>query len=97
MTTVGAGRSTSIQRLARTALGIIAGAVIAVATVVVGTQVLGDTPPSLHCAQPYQCVQLSANPLVPQGSNPLAPDKPAMWNSGSPAGPVTIPYASPGA
>jgi hypothetical protein len=101
MTTVGAGRSTSNQRLARTALGTVAGVVIAVATVVVGAQALGVTPPSSdlspYCPQSYQCVWPAANPIVPQGPNQLTSDKPAMWNSGTSVGPVSIPYAGHGA
>lgn len=95
MTTVDATRSTSNQRRARTALGTVAGVVIAAATVVIGAQVLGVTPPSgdlaPYCHQSYECVLPAANPLVPQGTNPLAPDRPAMWNSGTPAEPVSIP------
>jgi hypothetical protein len=90
MTTVGAGRSTSNKRLARTALGTVAGAVIAVATVVFGAHALGVTPPSPYCAGADRCVWPAANPLAPQGTNPIAPDKPAMWNAATPAGPVSI-------
>jgi hypothetical protein len=95
MTTVDATRSTSNQRRARTALGSVAGVVIAAATVVIGAQVLGVTPSSgnlaSYCHQSYECVWPAANPLVPQGSNTLAPHRTAMWNSGTPAEPVSIP------
>jgi hypothetical protein len=81
MTTADAGRSTSNQRRAPRALGTVAGVVIAVATVVIGAQVLGVTPPSGDFSPYYQrssqCVWPAANPLVPQGRpNPLAQDKP---------------------
>ena len=96
MTTVDAARSTSNQRRARTALGTVAGVVIAAATVVIGAQALGVTPPSgdvsPYCTRSYECVWPAANPLVPQGSNPLAPSRSEMWNSGTPAEPASIPH-----
>ena len=80
MTTVDAARSPSNQGRARRALGTVAGVAIALATVVVGAQALGETPSgdfSPYCPPSYQCVWPAANPVVPQGRPiSLALDKP---------------------
>ena len=76
MTTVDAARSPSNQGRA---LGTVAGVAIALATVVVGAQALGETPSGDFSYRPpsYQCVWPVANPVVPQGHPiSLALDKP---------------------
>jgi hypothetical protein len=92
MTTVSAGRSTRSWRRVHPAVGTAAAAMVAVATVGVGAQFIGVTPPasetSLYCAAAYQCPRPGADPLLPDGLDPLVPYGPAMWNSGMPSGPV---------
>ena len=51
---------------------------VGVATVVVGAQLIGVTPP--YCPGAYQCLQPGADPLVPYGPDPLVPYGPATWN-----------------
>ena len=66
---------------------------VGVATVVVGAQLIGVTPPRLaarrideppqnlpYCPGAYQCLQPGADPLVPYGPDPLVPYGPATWN-----------------
>jgi hypothetical protein len=92
MTTVSAGRSTRSPRRVHPAVGTAAAAMVAVATVGVGAQFIGVTPPasdtSPYCAGAYQCVQPYADRLLPHGLDPLVPYGPAMWNSGVRSGPV---------
>ena len=92
MTTVRAGRSTRSRRRVHTAVGTAAVAMVAVATVGVGAQFIGVTPPatdtSPYCAGAYQCVQPYADRLLPHGLDPLVAYGPAMWNSGTPSGRV---------
>jgi len=93
MTTVSTGRSTSNRR-ALTALGTVAAAATCVATVVLGARAISVTPPagdiSPYCEEPYQCVQPYANPLAPNGSDPLVSSRPAVWNAGLAPVPVSI-------
>jgi hypothetical protein len=92
MTTVSAGRSTRSRRRVHPAVGAGAAAMVAVATVGVGAQFIGVTPPasdtSPYCAGAYQCLRPDAHRLHPDGLDPLVPYGPAMWNSGMPSGPV---------
>lgn len=78
MTTVSLGRSMPNRWRAHAALGTAAAAMMGVATVVVGAQLIGVTPP--YCPGAYQCLQPGADPLVPYGPDPLVPYGPATWN-----------------
>jgi hypothetical protein len=91
MTTVSAGRST--QPTAGVPGGRNRrGRHVAVATVDVGAQFIGVTPPasdtSPYCAGAYQCLRPDADRLLPDGLDPLVPYRPGMWNSGTPSGRV---------
>jgi hypothetical protein len=90
MTTVSPGRSTPNRRRAHAALGSAAAAMVGVATVAVGAQLIGVTPPagdtSPSCAEAYQCLQPGADPLISHGHDPLVSYGPAIWNSGMPSG-----------
>jgi hypothetical protein len=92
MTTISAGRSTRSQRRVHPAVGIAAAAMVAVATVGVGAQFIGVTPPasdtSPYCAGAYQCLRPDAHRLLPDGLHPLVPYGPAMRNSGAQSGRV---------
>jgi hypothetical protein len=92
MTTVSAGRSTRSQRRVHPAVGTAAAAMVAVATVGVGAQFIGVTPPagdiSRYCVGAYQCLRPGADRLLPDGLDSLVPYGPAMWNSGMPSGQV---------
>ena len=92
MTTVSAGRSTHSRRRVHPAVGIAAAAMVAVATVGVGAQFIGVTPPasdtSPYCAGAYQCLRPDADRLLPDGLDPLVPYGPAMRNSGALSGRV---------
>ena len=92
MTTVSPGRSTPNRRRAHAALGTAAAAMVGVATVVVGAQFIGVTPPagdtSPSCAEADQCLQPGVDPLISHGLDPLVAYGPAIWNSGMPSGPV---------
>jgi hypothetical protein len=94
MTTVSAGSSTCNRRRVHLAVGTAAAAMVAVATVSVGAQFIGVSPPasdtSPYCAGAYQCLQPGADPSLPHGLDPLAPYGPAMWNSGMPSGPIAV-------
>ena len=96
MTTVSAVRSTRNRRRVYPAVGIAAAAMVAVATVGVGAQFIGVTPPagdtSPYCAGAYQCLRPDADRLLSHGLDPLVPYGPAMWNSGLPSGPVASPH-----
>jgi hypothetical protein len=93
MTTVSPGRSTPNRRWVRPAVGTAAAAMVGMATVVVGAQFIGVTPPasdtSPYCAEADQCLQPGADRLLSHGLDPLVPYGPAIWNSGRPSGPVT--------
>jgi hypothetical protein len=93
MITCNAGRSTSVRRRTHTALGTTTAAVVGVATVLAGSQIIRVTPPvsdtSPHCPCAYECVQPLANPLVANGFDPLVPYRPGIWNSGMPCGLVS--------
>jgi hypothetical protein len=92
MTAVSAGRSTRRRRRVHPAAGTAAAAMVAAATVSVGAQFIGFTPPatdtSPYCAEAYQCLQPGAGRLLTHGLDPLVPYGPAMWSSGMPSGPV---------
>ncbi|MDT5076352.1 MAG: hypothetical protein QOJ80_989 [Mycobacterium sp.] len=92
MTTVNAARSTGNRRRAHSAVGTAAAAMVAVATVVVGAQFIGVTPPASdtvpYCAGAYQCQQPGTDGLLPRALDPLVRYGPATWNSGMPSGPV---------
>jgi hypothetical protein len=92
MTTVSAGRSTRTRRRVHPAVGTAAAAMVAVATVGLGAQFIAVTPPagdtSPYCAGAYQCLQPDADRPLPHGLDPLVPSGAAMWNSGTPSGPV---------
>jgi hypothetical protein len=92
MTTVNAARSTGNRRRVHSAVGTAAAAMVAVATVVVGAQFIGVTPPASdtvpYCAGAYQCQQPGTDGLLPRALDPLVRYGPATWNSGMPSGPV---------
>ena len=92
MTAVSAGRSTRNQRRVHPAVGTAAAAMVAAATVGVGAQFIGVTPPasdtSPYCTVACQCLRPGADRLLPDGLDPLVPYGPAMWSSGMPSGPV---------
>jgi hypothetical protein len=96
MTTVSTGRSTRSRRPVHPAVGTTAAAIVVAATVGVGAQFLGVTPPardaSPYCAGAYQCVEPEADRLLRTGFDPLGPYAPTMWNSGLSSGPVTSPH-----
>jgi hypothetical protein len=98
MTTVSPGRSTHNRRWVHPAVGTAAPAMVAVATVSVGTRYIGVTPPagdtSPYCAEAYQCLQPGADRLLPHGRDPLVPHGPAISNSGMPYGPVASPHTT---
>jgi hypothetical protein len=97
MTTVSAGRSTRNRRRVHPAAGTAAAAMVAAATVSVGAQFIGVTPPasdtSPYCAEAYQCLERGADRPLTHGLDPLAPYGPAISNSGRPSGPVASPHA----
>ena len=83
MTTVSLGRSTPNRWRAHAALGTAAAAMVGVATVVVGAQLIGVTPAadtSPYCPAPYQCLQPGADSLVRYGRDPLVRYGPATWH-----------------
>lgn len=92
MTTVSAGRSTRNRRRVHPAVGTAVAAMVAVATVSVGAQFIGVTPPASdtlpYCAEAYQCLRPGADRLLSHGLDPLVLYGPAMWNSEMPSGPV---------
>jgi hypothetical protein len=96
MTTVSAGRSTLNRRRVHPAVGAAAAAMVAVATVSVGAQFIGVTPPtsdtSSYCAGEYQCLLPGADRLLRHGLDQLVPYGPAKWTSGTPSGPVASPH-----
>ena len=91
-----AGGSTSGRRRTRTALGAAAAAVVGVATVVAGAQIIRVTPPASdstpYCTGAYDCVAPLANPVVAKGFAPLVPDRLGIWNSGVSSGLVSSSY-----
>jgi hypothetical protein len=95
MTTVSASRSTCNRRRLHPAVGIAAAATVAVATVSVGAQFIGITPPASTTSPYYpsacQCLQPGADRVLPHGLDPLVPYGPAMWNSEMPSGPIASP------
>ena len=92
MTTVSPGRCTRNRRRVHPAVGTAAAAMVAVATVSVGAQFIGVTPPasdtSPYCAEAYQCTQPYADRLLPDGLDPLVAYGRAMRNSGMAYGPL---------
>jgi hypothetical protein len=89
MTTVTAGRSTSSRPLTHMALGTVATALVCAATVVVGAQAIGVTPPN-GAVPPYDvCAQPLANPVAPRGSAPLVPYAPARSSPQPPCAPTS--------
>jgi hypothetical protein len=95
MTTVSAGRSTRRRRRVHPAAGTAAATMVAAATVSVGAQFIGLTPPASdtapYCAGAYQCLQPGADRLLTHGLGTLVPYGPAMWNSGRSPGRVASP------
>jgi hypothetical protein len=69
MTTVSLGRSTPNRRRAHAALGTAAAAIVGVATVVVGAQLIAVTPPT--SAGPYASTTGSTRP--PADTSPYCP------------------------
>jgi hypothetical protein len=96
MTTVSPDRSTRNRRWVHPAIGTAAAALVVVATVGVGAQFIGVTPPasdtSPYCAEAYHCLEPDADRTLPHGLDPLASYGPAMWNSGIASGPVASPH-----
>lgn len=96
MTTVSTDCSPRNRRRLHPAVGTAAAAMVAVATVSVGAQFIGVTPPtgdtSSYCAGEYQCLEPGADRLLPHGLNPLVPYGPAMSISRTPSGPVAGPH-----
>jgi hypothetical protein len=92
MTTVSARRSTRGRRRIQRALRAAAGAAVAAATITVGAQFIGATPPaadsSPYCAGAYQCIEPGADSLLPNGPDALIPLAPAIWNSGKSSVPI---------
>ena len=70
MTTVSLGRSTPNRRRAHAALGTAAAAMVGVATVVVGAQLIGVTPPTSAGLCKHDCIDEAARrhlAVVPEG------------------------------
>ncbi|MCW2589291.1 MAG: hypothetical protein JWQ86_1718 [Mycobacterium sp.] len=96
MTTVSAARSTRNRRRVHSAVGTAAAVIVAAATVSVGAQFVGVTPPASdtapYCAGAYQCQQPGTDGLLPRALDPLVLYGPATWNSATPSGPVASPH-----
>jgi hypothetical protein len=92
MFTHGAAPCTS-RRRTHTELGTAAAAVVGVATVLVGSQIIRVTPPvsdtSPYCPGAYECVHPLANPVITNGSDQLVQYRLGMRNSGMPCGLVS--------
>jgi hypothetical protein len=95
MTTVSADPLRGNRRRVHASVGTAAAALVAVATVSVGAQFIGVTPPlsdiSAFCAGASQCLP-DANRLLPRGLDPLVPYGPAVGNSGNLSGPIASPH-----
>ena len=106
MTTVSPGRSTPNRRWAHAALGTAAAAMVGVATVAVGAQLIGVNPPA--SAAPYASTTAStrpaadtspycpgAYPCLQPGADPLVPYGPNPLVPYGPAvsGAVSSPYS----
>ena len=106
MTTVSPGRSTPNRRRAHAALGTAAAAMVGVATVVVGAQLIGVTPAA--STAPYPSTTASTRPAadtspycpgayqcLQPGADPLVPYGPDPLVPYGPAvsGPVASPYS----
>jgi hypothetical protein len=96
MTTVSADSSRRNRQRVHAAVGTAAAALVAVATVSVGAQFIGVTPPvsdiSSFCAGASQCLRPDADRLLPHGLDPPVPYGPAMGNSGTRSGPIASPH-----
>jgi hypothetical protein len=96
MTTRSAARSTRNRRRVHPAVGTGEAAMVAAATVGVGAQFIGVTPPASDtassCAGAYQCRQPGTDRLLPHALDPLVPYGPAIWNSGLSYGLVASPH-----
>ena len=96
MTTVSLGRSTPYRWRAHAALGTAAAAMVGVATVVVGAQLIGVTPPKkkkkkiLPRGIPVPAAR--RDPLVPYGPDPLVPYGMRDVEPRTPSGPVSGSY-----
>jgi hypothetical protein len=92
MATVSAARSTRNRRRVHSAVGTAAAAMVAVATVCVGAQFIGVTPPASdtapYCAGGYKCQQPGTDRLLSHAPDPLVPYGPATWNSATPPRPL---------
>jgi len=96
MTTASADPSTRSRQRVHATVGAAAAALVAVATVSVGAQSIGVTPPvsetSSFCAQASQCLRPDADRLLVHALDPLVPYGTAMGNSGTRSGPVASPH-----
>jgi hypothetical protein len=96
MTTVSASHSTRSRRRLHPAAGIAAAVMVAAATVSVGAQFIGVTPPasdtSPSCAGAYQCQQPGTDGLLPRALDPFVLYGPATWNSATSSGSVASPH-----
>jgi hypothetical protein len=93
MLTNSAGRSTSSRRRMHTVLGAATAAVVGVATVFAGSQIIRVTPPvsdtSPDCPCSYDCVRTLANPLVANGFDQVGSYRLGIWNPGMSCGLVS--------
>jgi hypothetical protein len=96
MTTVGADPWRHNRRRVHASVGTAAAALVAVATVSVGAQFIGVTPPlsdiSAFCTGASQCLRPDADRLLPHGLDPLVPYGAAMGNSGNLSGSIASPH-----
>jgi hypothetical protein len=89
MTALSARRSTDSRRRVHLAVGTAAAAIVAAATVGVGTLLIPAAPlasdSAPFCSEAYECPQPATDQAVPHSFEPLAAYGSATWNSGMPS------------